>query len=61
MSDAEGRAKDRSDAGTNAAPIYEGPSRDALEGWRRITPAIVESLDETFEEVIAKQAGRREV
>lgn len=60
MSDAEGRAKDRSDAGTGAAPIYNGPTKDVVNGWRRTTPPIVVTPEETLEEVLARQAGRRE-
>lgn len=60
MSDAEGRAYDRSEPGTGPTPVYNGPSKDALNGWRINTPPIVESPTETLEEVLAKQAGRRE-
>lgn len=57
-SDSESRAFDRSEPGGN--PIYNGPSKDAINGWRLPTPPIVENLDETLEEVLARQAGRRE-
>jgi len=52
---AENRAHERSSPGTNAAPIYQRITNDAKNGWRRQTPPIVESLNETFEHVIAKQ------
>ena len=34
MGDSEARAKDR--AAPGEAPVYNGPSRAAQEGWRRI-------------------------
>jgi hypothetical protein len=50
----EEQANERMSPGTHA-PVYQGPQRDTLGGWRRQTPPIVEYLDETIEHVLAKQ------
>lgn len=59
MPDAQARAYERSSPGTGPAPVFVGPTKDALEGWRLNTPPIVESANETLAHVRAKQ-GRED-
>lgn len=46
MSGAEERAHDRSEPGTDAAPVYNGPSKAAINRWRINTPPIAKEEDE---------------
>jgi len=53
MTDSTERSKDWADPGR--AAFHNPVTRDVLGGWRRHTPPIVESQDETYEHIIDKQ------
>lgn len=50
MSSYEERAYDRSEPGSGPTPVYEGPSRDVVGGWRINTPPIALEVDEEDDE-----------
>ena len=50
MSDSEARAYDRSEAGSGPTPVYEGPNKAAIEGWRLHTPPIVAEIEAAEDE-----------
>ena len=56
MSSYEERAYDRSEPGSGPTPIYEGPSKDVREGWRRHTPTNIAELVQRMAEVAEAKA-----
>lgn len=43
---AENRAYERSEPGTGPKPVYQPPTKDVVNGWRRETPPIAKEEDE---------------
>jgi hypothetical protein len=47
----------RSEPGTGPTPVFDDPGDNLAikNGWRRDPPGIVEDINETYEEIMAKQ------